>query len=121
MSVGFYWFKDYEIILRDHPQYYYSSYEIYFNGGDSTSHSVGNIIKVQHLIEKYSGKRIPRINEEWIDSTDYDLCLIPPVEMATICDAILAEPGFEYSDMYDRIKWFRDLSAQGYYLAYDFE
>ena len=71
MSTGFNLFRSYEII-RDRFDYWYDDYRIFYEGGDSTSHSSGNIIKVQNLIEKYSGKRIPQVNEYVIDSdTDF--------------------------------------------------
>ena len=120
MSIGFNWFKEYEIIYHK-LNYWCDYYSVFYDGGDSTSHSSGNIIKVQNLIEKYGGKRIPQVNEYAINSTDYKLDLIEPSEMVEICDKILANTECDEVDMRDRIEWFKKLSEEGYYLTYDFE
>lgn len=121
MSIGFNWFKNYEITHMFADHYWYSYYSLNYLDGDSTSHSSGNIIKVQNLIEKYGCKRIPQINEEWIDSVDYKLDLINPEEMVEICNKILANTECDEVDMRHRIEWFKKLSEEGYYLTYDFE
>lgn len=118
MSTGFNWFKEYEIV-RNRLDYWYDDYRIFYDDGDSTSHSSGNIIKVQNLIEKYSGKRIPQVNECAIDSIDYKIDLIEPAEMVGICNKILANTECDEVDMRDRIEWFKKLSEDGYYLSYD--
>lgn len=89
-------------------------------GGD-TSHSAGNISKVQHLIEQYSKKRIPSICEDFIKSEDEKLKLIEPKEMSMICQKILEGTECDEVGMRDRIKWFKQLSDEGYYLAYDYD
>ena len=121
MSTVFNWFKKYEIVQKIPYNPYFNWYGIEYLDGDSASHSVGNIIKVQNLIEKYSGKRIPVVNEDWIDSVDYDLNLINPEEMMEICSKILADTEVDKVDMRHRIEWFKKLSEEGYYLTYDFE
>lgn len=45
MSIGFNWFKTYEIVC-DRLSHWYDDYHIFYDGGDSTSHSAGNITKV---------------------------------------------------------------------------
>lgn len=120
MSIGFNWFKEYEIVYHK-LNYWCDYYSVFYDGGDSTSHSAGNIIKVQNLIEKYGGKRIPQVNEEGINSTDYKIDLIEPTEMVVICDKILANTECDDVDMRYRIEWFKKLSEEGYYLSYDFE
>lgn len=121
MSIRFNWFKKYEITHRFANHYWYNYYSLDYIDGGSTSHSAGNITKVQNLIEKYGNKRIPSINEECIDSVDYDLELIEPKEMIEICNKILANTECDEVDMRDRIEWFKQLSEDGYYLTYDFE
>ena len=121
MSTVFNWFKKYEIFQKIPYNPYFDWYGIAYLDGDSASHSVGNIIKVQNLIEKYSGKRIPVVNEDWIDSVDYDLNLINPEEMVEICNKILADTEVDKVDMRHRIERFKKLSEEGYYLTYDFE
>ena len=118
MSIGFNWFKRYEIIHKK-PEHWNDWYELNYLDGNSTSHSASNVIKVQNLIEKYSGKRIPSISEEWIDSLDYELDLIDPNEMVEICNKILSNKEVDEVDMRDRIEWFKKLSDEGYYLTYD--
>ena len=119
MSIGFNWFKNYEIIhyALDH---WCDWYKLNYLGGNSTSHSAGNIIKAQELIEKYSGKRIPSISEECIGSTDFDLELIELSEMVEICDKILANVECDKVGMRHRIEEFKQLSEEGYYLTYDY-
>ena len=48
MSIGFNWFKSCEIYLADE---FYHEYNLRYLDGGSTSHSAGNIIKVQDLLE----------------------------------------------------------------------
>ena len=121
MSTGFNWFKEYEITDISEHKYWHSSYKLTYLDGDSTSHSAGNIIKVQNLIEKYGGKRIPQINTSWIDALDYKLDLIEPIEMVEICNEILANTECDEIDMRHRIEWFKKLSEDGYYLSYDYD
>ena len=118
MSTGFNWFKTYKIEIDDN-QFYRDVHLEYIGGGD-TSHSSGNISKVQNLIEKYGGKRIPTICEDFIQSEDEKLKLIEPNEMSEICQKILEETDCDKVDMRDRIEWFKELSDQGYYLTYDY-
>lgn len=118
MSIGFNWFKKYKIIHRAAPSFY-DWYELNYLDGDSTSHSAGNVIKVQNLIEKYSGKRISSISGECINSVDYELDLIEPNEMVEICNKILSSTEVDEVHMRDRIERFKKLSEEGYYLTYD--
>lgn len=120
MSIGFNWFKKYEII-HCVPDHLYDWYELNYLDGNSTSHSAGNVIKVQNLIEKYSGKRIPTISEEWINSVDYELDLIEPNEMVEICNKILSSTEVDEVGMRHRIERFKKLSDEGYYLTYDID
>lgn len=120
MSIGFNWFKKYKIIHRAAPSFY-DWYELNYLYGNSTCHSAGNVVKVQNLIEKYSGKRIPSINEECIVSVDYELDLIEPNEMVEICDKILSSTEVDKVCMRDRIEQFKKLSEEGYYLTYDID
>lgn len=120
MSVGFNWFKEYEIIYSKIDPWY-DNYRLFYDGGDSASHSYGNVIIVQNLIKKYSGKRIPQVNEYAINSIDYKIDLIEPSEMVEICNKILANTECDEFDMRDRIEWFKELSENGYYLTYDYD
>ena len=77
MSTGFNWFKSYKITIhKGTGMFDYDDTKLEYIGGSDTSHSSGNISKVQDLIEKYSGKRIPTICADWIDSECFILCLL---------------------------------------------
>ena len=108
MSIGFNWFIKYEII-HCVPDHLYDWYELNYLDGNSTSHSAGNVIKVQNLIEKYSGKRIPSISGECINSVDYELDLIEPNEMVEICNKILSSTEVDEVCMRDSIARFKKL------------
>ena len=122
MSTGFNWFKSYDVKKNDYG-YGYEDYSLEYIGGGDTSHSGGNIGKVQDLIEKYSnGKTIPSVCEDWIDSETYKIVnLIEPQEMSEICNKILSNKEVDEVDMRERIEWFKELSDEGYYLTYDYE
>ena len=115
MSRGFNWFEDYEIYLADE---FYREYNLRYLGGDSTSHSSGNITKVQYLLEKYGGVTIP-----YIDT--YNVSDIPefvePDVMSEACAKVLQSSEVDEVDMRDRIEWFKKLSDQGYCLSYDWQ
>lgn len=120
MSTGFNWFKSYKITIhRGKRMWEYDDKKLDYIGGGSTSHSGYNIGLVQDLIEKYSGKRIPTIEEDWLESEDEDLGLIQPKEMSDICIKILDGKEVDKVGMRDRIEWFKKLSDEGYYLSYD--
>lgn len=119
MSIGFNWFKEYKIKIID--ELFYQDVKLEYLGGGDTSHSGGNIGKVQDLIEKYGGKRIPTICADFIQSEDEKLDLIDPKEMSLICDKILAGKEVDKVDMRSRIEWFKELSDKGYYLSYDYQ
>lgn len=120
MSIGFNWFKEYKIKIN-HECKFYDDVELFYIGGGDTSHSGGNIAKVQDLVKKYSGRRIPTICEDFIQSEDEKLDLIPPEEMSKICEKILENKEVDEVDMRERIEWFKELSDDGYYLSYDYE
>ena len=121
MSIGFNWFKDYKITIhRATKMWDWDEHKLEYIGGGSSSHSGYNISVVQDLIEKYSGKRIPTIEEDFINSEDEDLHLINPKEMSKICERILSGDEVNKTDMRSRIQWFKTLSDEGYYLSYDY-
>lgn len=115
MSVGFNWFKSYKIEIDDNL--FYTDVSLEYIGGDSTSHSAGNIRRVQNLLQKYSGKKIPQINENYICSDKLDL--IEPKEMSKMCDKVLESTEVDELNMRNRIELFKELSEEGYYLTYD--
>ena len=116
MSLGFNWFKEYGFHLVN--GFYYDEYDLEYIDGDSTSHSYGNVIKVQNLLEKYGGVRIPKVNTYGI----YDKpVLIEPKVMSEACNKVLQSTEVDKVDMRDRFEWFKKLSDEGYYLTYDWE
>ena len=113
MSRGFNWFRDCEIYLADE---YYQEYNLRYVGGHSTSHSPGNITKVQTLLEKYGGVSIPYVDTYNVfEKPD----LINPSIMSDACNKVLQSSEVDEVDMRDRIEWFKKLSDDGYYLSYD--
>ena len=70
MSTGFNWFKSYKITVHKGTSMLdYDDTKLEYIGGGDTSHSAGNIGKVQDLIEKYSGKVSNSVSKK----TDYVL------------------------------------------------
>lgn len=120
MSTGFNWFKEYKI-EKDIYLYPEEYYKITYIGGDNTSHSAGNICKCQDLLEKYGGKRIPYVCEDWLYSINEKLELIEPSEMSEMCQKVLETTDVDEFDMRERIEWFKKLSDEGYYLTYDYD
>lgn len=118
MSIGFNWFKDYKIKVEECN--FFRDVTLNYLDGGSTSHSSGNITKVQTLIEKYGRVRIPVICEDFIESENERLELIEPQVMSQICEEILCETEVDEYDMRDRIEWFKKLSDEGYYITYDY-
>lgn len=120
MSTVFNWFKSYKIhIHKGTTMFDYDDSSIEYIDGGSTSHSGYNIGLVQDLIEKYSGKRIPTIQGEWLESENQDLHLIDPEEMYEICQRILDGDEVDRADQRSKFEWFKKLSDEGYYLSYD--
>ena len=77
---------------------------------------------VWDLFEKITGKIFPTLPyEECINSKDYKLDLIEPSEMVKLCDMVLSDNRVDEVHMRDRFEWFKKLSKQGYYIAYDYE
>ena len=107
MSTGFNWFKKYEIIHCE-PNNWDDWYELKYLDGGSTSHSAGNIIKVQDLLEKYGGISIPYVKRlDRID--DSEPRLIEPKVISGVCAKILENSDVDEIDMRDRIEWFKKL------------
>jgi hypothetical protein len=74
--------------------------------------------KIQDLLEKYGGIRIPsikRLNRDNGDKPD----LIEPKVVSEVCAKILVNSDVDEVDMRYRIEWFKKLSDEGYYLSYD--
>lgn len=118
MSIGFNWFKSYRIDEIDYGKYIGIEYNLEYLDGDSTSHSAGNIRKLQNLFEKYFNIEIPSIDTYCISSKEQNLKLIEPKCMFKMCNELL-NSGNDLQDMEDRIAWIKELSAEGYYISYD--
>lgn len=119
MSTGFNWFKNYEI-LHCGEGHWYEWYELHYLDGNSTSHSAGNIVIVQDLLEKYGDIRVPQVKRLNRDD-DSKPDLIDPKSMSEACDKVLQSTEVDEVDMRHRIEWFKQLSDDGYYLTYDLD
>ena len=123
MSIGFNWFKKYKIEKEEYGIGFMKEtyYNVKYLEGGSTSHSAGNIAKVQQLLKDYGNIIIPYIDKH--NCTEYNLknVLINPKILKDTCDNILKDTKVDEFDMRDRIEWFKKLSEQGYYLSYDYE
>ena len=119
MSIGFNWFKDYEIksIKHDICGGRYDYVVLKYIGGGESSHSAGNIIKVQDLLEEYGNINIPEVNEYSLEGDKLDL--VDPKEMSKVCQLILDDTKVDEVGFRERIEWFKELSDEGYYLTYD--
>lgn len=113
MSIGFNWFKDYEFYIADEL---YHDCNLRYIGGGSTSHSAGNVVEVQALLEKFGGITIPKVETIGVYNKPD---LIHPKIMSEVCDKILQSTEVDNDDIRDRIELFKKLSDNGYYLSYD--
>lgn len=123
MGLGFRWFKKYEILNTGCKLSGFCSYDEYsinLIDGGSTSHSYGNVSLVTDLFKKTIGQPFPKLpNEDWIDSENYKLDIIEPKDMSKYCEVILNGSEVDDIDMRNRFEWFKKLSDEGYYIAYD--
>lgn len=127
MGLDFRWFKDYKILdfgetYQAFGYCYYNKYSIKYIDCSFMSHSYYNVALVKEVFEKIIGIQFPRLpNEEWIDSKDYKLKLIEPIDMSKYCEKILNSAEVDNINMRSRFEWFKHLSDKGYYIAYNWE
>lgn len=125
MGLGFKWFKDYKILRESYlvfGSYYYDEFSIDLIDSYETSHSYYNVGLVCDLFKNTTGVSFPKLpNKEWIDSKGYKLNLIKPSDMSTYCEMILNGTEVNDIDMRSRFEWFKNLSDDGYYIAYDYD
>ena len=124
MGVIFHWFKEYKIrkdeLLISFGIPVYDYYIEYIGDCGSTSHSYGNRSKLQDLFEKVHCM-IPVIPNEICDEEPDKYIkeiLVEPVKISQKCQELL-DSDFYLEDMEERIRWIKDLSDKGYYVAYD--
>lgn len=123
MSTAFYWFKNYETIEENYGMCG-TFYNINFLDGGETSHSVGNYLPIQKLLRENFDTQIPYISTSMVDTDNIekylDTRLINPKDMLYMMEFLLRKyTNEELSDLQDRVELFRDLSKEGYYIAYD--
>lgn len=124
MGVIFHWFKDYKIETHEIPMTWnvsnYNSSVEFVGDCDSTSHSYGNRTKLQNLFKKVD-ITIPNIPDE-ISCEEPEKyiqnLLVEPSVMSKKCKELL-DSDLNLNNMEDRIVWIKELSDQGYYVAYD--
>ena len=117
MSIGLNWFKSYRIIVDE--SFLYTSMNIEYFDGDSTSHSPGNVTKLQELLKKYGDIEIPTSSHIKDNNGNYELELIQPEILSNVCDIILKNSDVDKVDMRARVEWIKRLSDDGYYFVYD--
>ena len=123
MSIGFNWFKKYKIEKEEYGIGFMKEtyYNVKYLEGGNTSHSAGNIIKVQNLLKEYGNITIPYIDDDDCTEDYLKEKLIEPSIVFNICNKILKDTKVDEVDMRDRIEYFKELSEKGYYLTYDYE
>ncbi len=119
MGVLMHWFKDIQVQTEEYPTC--NLVNIIYVDGESTSHSYGNRVKLQNLFLDVCGTRIPTFDESTIGDGNHDIELIDPDVMVKYCDEILAGKECDVCDLRNRVEWIRGLSAQGYYISYEFD
>ena len=119
MSRDFYWFKDMEYAKAENEtcENVYEVYKTIFYDGHNTSHSDENIRKVQEMLEKHYC-RIPYFDAGYVAINSLKPELVHPLDMCMACCKILNSE-MKYPEMRERIEWFKKLSEQNYFLAYD--
>lgn len=115
MGIHFRWFKDYKIYDLD--SHYSPTLQISYLGGGATSHSAGNVRRIQDLLKKYSEIQIPFINEDFIQGKD-DINLVEPFLMKDACQKVLSNESSDINGLRERIEWFIKLSDDGYFISY---
>lgn len=125
MGLVFKWFKDYKIsyVGEKYQAFgfnYCEQYSIEYTDYDSVSHTYGSALLVRNFFENCIGIPFPMLpDEEQIESIDYKLNLINPSDMSQYCEKISKSIDIDMIHMRDRFKWFKELSDQGYYIAYN--
>lgn len=117
MSIMFRWFKSCSAELVENYRCWYL--DIKYTDKGSTSHSAGNVIKVEYLFEKYNNTEFPRINKDAMNAEDVFPNLINPHDMSQMCQKVWDSDDPELKDMEDRFEWFKELSEKGFYIAYE--
>lgn len=111
MGATFRWFKDVTIV----DNYIYD-----FIDGDSTSHGYGRACDICELFKKNTNIEIPSLDYSYYYENKSDLNLIDPKDMISACDKLLKiTNNDDIEEFRDRIEWFKELSEQGYYIAYN--
>lgn len=123
MGLGFNWFKSHQIIMQDRGRFTPETYcsEIILTGGDSTSHGYGTSGDLRDLFKEVTNLEFPVISTYNIHSENDDIGLIEPFDMVRYCEMLLATKEVDELELRDRVEWFKELSEQGYYIAYDYE
>ena len=118
MGRQFFWFTGYEIKSNNEP---FGISELILKNEHSVSHSYGN----SRLITDYFNTRFqytfPTIPDRLqLGSDDFDLSeLISPKIMKELCEVVLQDNYINNPLLKDRFNRFKELSEQGYYIAYE--
>ena len=112
MSIQFRWFKQYKI--EEHKEGYLTFYDVSYLDGSFALHSARSVILVQEFFEKCNGVRIPVIYNGIVRSD-----LIEPEVMSVMCQRALDSMDDGVGGIKKRVERFKELSDEGYYIAYE--
>ena len=122
MGLCFHWFRDYQIIMQDET-FTRSAYcsDVVLNGGDNTSYGYGRAGDLKELFYEVTKVEFPVICTYAIHSETDDIGLIDPDMMVRYCDTVLSDERVDELGIRDILEFFKELSEQGYYLAFEYE
>ena len=124
MGIQFSWFKIYTIDVQENPYGWdprHDGYRICFgDDGGSVSLGYGSTDELQTWLDKVTGNIIPHISETTdFEKPEYiDAKLCKPADMSALLDKVLNHKDTS-EDIKDRLKWFKKLSDEGFYIAYE--
>lgn len=118
MGVLFHWFKNIEVTIMPCGRTFSIVSIIYNNGGD-VSHTYSNRTRLKNLFYDECKIHIPTIDDEMVHDKAHDFELIDPKTIVKCCDKILNNEVYKNHDLRERVEWIKQLSLQGYYIAYD--
>ena len=118
MGRQLFWFTGYEIKSNDEP---FGVSELTLKNEHSTSHSYRNSKLITSYFNNKFSYTFPTIPDRLqLGSDDFNLDeLIHPRIMKRLCETVLQDDNVQNPLLKDRFNRFKELSEQGYYIAYE--